>query len=348
MAYRAAIVGMGNIGYQFQDFHVPFPTTHFEVYQHHADIELVAVCDTDAGKVRAIEQTTGVKGYTNLVEMLETEQPEVVSICTPDGTHLSVLETVLTQKSVGAIWCEKPLALSTADARTMIEACEARGVTLVVNFVRRYDPFYHAVKEQYKKLLGDIQVVTCYVSGGVVTAGSHMIDLLQFLFGDCTTVSAEKTSNGIVGRLTVPGVGPIQYVSMQSAAYPIFELDIVGTEGRLDIMNKPFGEYVYRYTVKEKSTLVPAHMLLSTEERPFKPDMPRTYMENALHDLLTAMKEKIEPVSSGVSAYQSLAVLAALWYSANQNGMIVSLPLPTDVSFDLPVPAGDAKLWQKL
>ena len=71
----------------------------------------------------------------------------------------------------------------------------------------------------------------------------------------------------------------------------------------------------------------------------------RDFFEKALQDLSHAINEKSTPSSSGEVAIRSLECIAALTYSAQHNGEIVSLPFIHD---DLKIPAAEGvlKTWK--
>lgn len=344
--YRAAIIGLGNIGYGFQSFKAPFLTTHFEAYQKNPQIELMAVCDTNKELVQEIATKHDLHGYTDSEELLKKEKPEIVSVCTPDGAHSSLVKSAAISGAKG-IWCEKPIADSLTEAREMARLGKEKQVALAVNFFRRYDKFYQEVKKQLPKLIGDIQTVTVYYSGGLVTVGSHVADLLNFFFGPAQAVSAEEIAAGVTAMIYYNSGFVVNLVPMKSATYAIMEFNIFGKKGRLDTINKPFGEYEYRYFPLEASNFAPTSFIGQVEENPLSRELPRNYMEAGLKDLLECVRVGREPVSSGMTALQSLELISAIAYSAEHAEQRVFLPLSPDFLINLPPAEGDANLWKK-
>ncbi len=336
---KAAIIGLGNIGFKFSLAGNKFHTTHFEAYLANSDAQLVAVAETDEATRSEFRKRFAGSIHGDYREMLNKEQPEVVSICTPDATHFQILKDAAAAPSVRAIWCEKPLAISLRDAKNMVALCKKRGIKLAVNFVRRYDDFYGYVKSHLRELLGEIQAVNFYYSGGIVTTGSHMLDLLTLLFGKCGEVSAVSYGTGLWGRLKF-GEVPVTIMPMNTRYYSIFEMNILGAKGRLDTINKPFGEYDYRYYVREEARIVPAKFVACKMGDPIPRDLPRRYMDKALEDIVRILREGGSPISSGESALQSLEIMHALIYSAEHGGKTVKLPLRGRVK-NLPQSGGD-------
>lgn len=84
----------------------------------------------------------GAEPATSLEELFEAV--DVVDICTPTDLHRPLTEAAATAGC--HVICEKPIALSLANAEAMIEACRAAGVHLLIGHVVRYFPEYAAAQ----------------------------------------------------------------------------------------------------------------------------------------------------------------------------------------------------------
>ena len=104
---------------------------------------IVAISDPVEGAAETAAQEIGdgdIDAYTELGEMLEREDIAATLVAAPNFLHPE-----LTRRSAEAgkhVFCEKPMALNVADARSMIEACEAAGVKLMIGQVLRYNGPY--------------------------------------------------------------------------------------------------------------------------------------------------------------------------------------------------------------
>jgi scyllo-inositol 2-dehydrogenase (NAD+) len=102
---------------------------------------LVGVADVavdQAGRVAAELEIE--HAFASLDQMLECKEIDCVVIATPDKFHaLSIRSAAAAGKQ---ILCEKPLALSLADAHAALDAVAKAGVHLQIGFMRRYDPGY--------------------------------------------------------------------------------------------------------------------------------------------------------------------------------------------------------------
>jgi UDP-N-acetyl-2-amino-2-deoxyglucuronate dehydrogenase len=171
---------------------------------------LVAVCDTDPQKSKALGEKYEVPDYASLEEMLANHKElEVVSVCTPNGLHAT--HSILALKSGAHVLCEKPMALSVVDCTSMIHAAERANRRLFIVKQNRFNPPVLAVKELIDSgKLGKIYSVqlNCFwnrnadyyknswkgtkdLDGGTLyTQFSHFIDLLYWFLGDVETISA--------------------------------------------------------------------------------------------------------------------------------------------------------------
>src|SRR6185437_9793679 len=87
------------------------------------------------------------------------------------------------------VLCEKPLAQDPVVAKEMLAACEARGISLFVNYMRRADPAVAAVKAMIES--GAIETPlkgTVWYSKGLIHNGSHFVDLVRHWLGPIGSV----------------------------------------------------------------------------------------------------------------------------------------------------------------
>ena len=112
------------------------------------DVQLLGFCEDDPETASAFSQTSGLKPLP-LGELLSAG-PQGVIVCSETARHLP-----LVQAAAGAgahVLCEKPIAVSEADALSMKASCEAAGVQFVTAFPARFS--------------ADVQVLARQVSGG--------------------------------------------------------------------------------------------------------------------------------------------------------------------------------------
>ena len=100
-------------------------------------MELVAVCDLKPERAKALADLHGVPAYSDMHEMMQNEQIDVVTILTESGNHARhVIELSTYGKH---LIVEKPMALRLDDADRMIEACDRNRCKLFVVKQNRFN-----------------------------------------------------------------------------------------------------------------------------------------------------------------------------------------------------------------
>ncbi len=132
---RVGVVGLG-IG-----------RMHIDGWRQHPQVDVVAIADTDAQRLAQVGEQFGIAHrYVVLEAMLDAQALDVVSICTPNKFHKE-----LTLKALAAgchVLCEKPMAMSAAEGREMLEAATRAERRLMINFSFRFTAQSRALKAQ--------------------------------------------------------------------------------------------------------------------------------------------------------------------------------------------------------
>jgi predicted dehydrogenase len=192
MTYRAGIIGTGGVaGMGIYDGAAedidddPEPASHAGGYAACEDIELVAVADVDEGALerfgRAWELPAAHR-YLGHEAMLEAEDLDVVSVCTPSTLHRRHVEDAATLSGPDVVWCEKPIACSVGDAEAMVETCDDEDVELVVNHSWRFFRQNRAIKRAVDDgLVGEVRSVVCGSPMELLRVGTHVVDFAVYL-----------------------------------------------------------------------------------------------------------------------------------------------------------------------
>lgn len=111
-----------------------------------ADQTLIAVMRRDLVAARAFAAAHDVPhAYDNPVDLLANRELTAVYVATPPHLHADL--TIQAAEQGKHVLCEKPLALNTAQAQAMIDACRANGVQLMVCYYQRYNTRHQQVKQ---------------------------------------------------------------------------------------------------------------------------------------------------------------------------------------------------------
>ena len=188
---RCAVIGLG------------MGRCHIAGYREHPDAEVVAVADTDAAKLAKFRDELNLPAvYTNPLEMIEKERPDVLSVAVPNKFHAGLAIAGL--EAGCHVLCEKPMAMNAAEAETMLAAARRTGKRLGINFSFRFSPEAYAMKQIVDSgRIGEIYYArsvwmrrrgmpgfggwfgTRSLSGGgpLIDLGVHRLDLALWLMG---------------------------------------------------------------------------------------------------------------------------------------------------------------------
>ncbi len=193
---KVCLVGIGFIGRQ-----------HVEAIRRIPAVRIAAVSDLNEEMIRNFCEENAISAwYGDYREMLDTEKPDIVHVCTPNWLHFEVSCEAL--KRGIHVYCEKPLALDPEQTGELCRLAKENGVLGAVNYnyrqnaqAREMNARIHAADGSWGK--------TFFVSGwyyqgynisdwaggwkydidkggktrALADIGSHWIDLAQYVTG---------------------------------------------------------------------------------------------------------------------------------------------------------------------
>ena len=194
---KTAIIGMGGIS-----------VTHIAAIKSSNFTTLCAISDIKQEKLDAAMERIGnpsVKTYTDYKEMILTEKPDVVHICTPHYLHRDM--AVFALENGCHVYLEKPAAMNAEQAMDIVEASKKTGKKVCVSFQNRVIPTNAYAKKlvtdgEYGALKGIRAEMTWSRGGAYYTASDwrgtweregggvlmnqsiHTLDLMYYLCGD--------------------------------------------------------------------------------------------------------------------------------------------------------------------
>ncbi len=327
--FKAAVVGCGKIGAEIDNYYKAVqPATHAGAYHFHKDIKLVALVDKDKKKLTlAGRYFPEAKLYLDVKRMLKENRPDIVSIATPTKYHReNVLEVA--QFRCPAILCEKPIAYSINEAKSMINACKRNGSQLFINYQRRFDSLLNKWSERVKDgILGQIYQGNAYYCNGLFNNGSHLINLLQMFLGEPISVIGRynKATSSLPGDPNVDGLiifpnSLIVSIHSLSKNYDYFDLRILGEKGMLEISDLSFQ---IQYTKKIISKKYKGYFELS--KKTFREGKPRSMMLQVVNHIVAFLKHRVESISQGEDGLATLKVLLALRQSAETHNQEIKI-----------------------
>ncbi|NGO10736.1 Gfo/Idh/MocA family oxidoreductase [Streptomyces sp. HC44] len=121
---------------------------HAETLAHRLPgVRLAAIADPAPGAAQSLGERLGcTTTYTDIGELLADPRIDAVVIVTPARTHADLVQAAA--KAGKAVYCEKPMAVTLAEADRAVAVAADAGVPLQVGFNRRYDPGFRAAHEK--------------------------------------------------------------------------------------------------------------------------------------------------------------------------------------------------------
>ena len=137
---RAAVIGLGRIASTWDEERTKYdgwqlPHAHIGCMTAVPEIEIVGLSDTWTEQRDAARAKWGIDAlFEDYREMLDRTRPEIVSICTSMKPRKDILLDIANNNyGIKAIWSEKPLTYSLADADEVIQAFRNANIALAVN-----------------------------------------------------------------------------------------------------------------------------------------------------------------------------------------------------------------------
>ncbi len=339
---RLGIIGAGGIGH-----------AHLQASRECKGVEAAAVCDVDEARAKAAAAEFQVPHvFTDYRGLLRDDLVDAVVVCTPNNVHMPV--TIAALKAGKHVLCEKPLAMNARQARQMVEAAKkTRRILMTAQSAR-----YSAAARFAKKLvdggrLGEVyygqalwlrrrgiprgwfQDVKQSGGGPLIDLGVHAVDLMWWLMGRPTPVSAYGVTSDHLGRrgegMGDWGIGysPAEF-SVEDMVAGIVRFDDGRAVGLHISWAAHTGDLYWLriFGTKGGAQLYPDTVVYQTENQTMveaRPQLPKTnsYAEELQH-FVTCIQRGEEPISPGSQAVVVMDMLDGIYRSA-QTGRAIPL-----------------------
>lgn len=337
---RMAIVGCGRVS-----------KNHFEsIEKHKNNIELISICDTQKEILNKCKVKFNVKGYHDLEDMLQNENLDLVSLCTPSGLHAN--QTELCAKKGINVMTEKPMATNWKDGLNMVKVCDDKGVRLFVVKQNRRNPTLQLLKRAInEKRFGKFHAIhlnvfwhrsqqyydqapwrgtSKYDGGAFMNQASHYVDLLEWLIGPIdrvqsmmsTTRDIEVEDTGVLNLKWQNGALGSMCVTMLTYNKNLeASISIIGEKGTVHIGGVAINDIKHWEFDKKKDY----------DDKINKVSYETTSVYGFGHPLyyknvIEVLQGKAEPETDGREGLKSLEILIAA-YLSDRDDKTISLPL---------------------
>jgi predicted dehydrogenase len=224
--------------------------------------EVIAIASRDAGRAAETAEELGIPHHHGSYDDLLAD-PSVEAVYIPLPNHLHAEWTLRAAAAGKHVLCEKPLALSVAQATEMVEGCRAAGVVLMEAFMYRLHPMWLRVREMVTTgSIGELEAVQVFFSyhnvdptnirniaeyggGALMDIGCYAINVARWMFdGEPTDVTAAvrrdpRFGTDVLTSAVLDFGGRHATFTCSTQTESDQRVHLIGTEGRL-LVEIPF------------------------------------------------------------------------------------------------------------
>jgi predicted dehydrogenase len=332
--YNIGIVGCGNIS-----------DTHAKAIIQTAKGRLIGAHSRTQSTLDAFCEQHDIAAYPSYEKFLANPDLDIVVICTPTGTHLDYGK--LAAEAGKHVIVEKPIEINVKRGRSLIQACKENEVKLAVIYQNRFINAIQRMKESIDcgdigrsfMVRGSVKWFreeayykgswhgTYELDGGgvVINQSIHTIDLMQWFMGPVESLSAFKDTFTHEKSMEAED-SAVACLHFKNGAIGVFEaststvppqkrkIEINGSKGTAVLEGDTFYKQIgadEQKTKKESGEAVGAASPLA--------GMTSQNHRRQYDQILNAFQNNTKPLVSGEESLQSLAIVEALYKSADCN-----------------------------
>lgn len=221
------------------------------------DASLAALCDSDEGRLAATASRFGVARTTrDWRELVAYGDLDALVVAAGPGVHEAAAHAAIERGL--PVFVEKPPAATAAAAERLAEAARARGVPVVVGFMKRYSTanriacnvLRSADFGETASFLGEYMTAPTYFSGDADYTGFylhhcvHYFDLVPYLMGEVASVGARRHELApgklllhVDFRFVSGAIGTLVLGTHQSRGTPMEWWQVMGDHRRVEVRN---------------------------------------------------------------------------------------------------------------
>ena len=219
--------------------------------------EVVAIASRDGERAARVAGELGIPRAREGYEALLAD-PDVDAVYIPLPNHEHAAWTIAAARAGKHVLCEKPLAMTAAEAEAMVQTCASEGVGLMEAFMYRLHPSWEAVRDLVASgRIGRLRTIQSWFSyfnddprnirnvaefggGALYDVGCYCINLSRMLFGgEPTEIEASVTRDGTGTDVLTSAIlafdQDVAAFTCSTRVEPDQRVHIYGTEGRITI-----------------------------------------------------------------------------------------------------------------
>lgn len=333
---------------------------HAEAIRAMSNGSLHGIAGRTLAKTQGLAEEFGCKAYATVDELLADPEIEVVTIATVSGAHLE--PAIAAARAGKHIICEKPLEVTVEKVDQILEVCQQENVTVAGIFNRRFYPAIQEFKNAITKdRFGKITMVEAAIKwyrdqayydsgawrgtweldggGALMNQSIHTIDQLLFLCGKVKAVTASmacqiheniEVEDTAVATLEFEN-GALGVIHGSTACWSTdghpAEVHVCGEKGSVFMTDTTFRCWDFMEPAPEDARIKEELMTQSAKGMGANDPNAIDFFghQRNFEDFVDAIKEGREPLTNGQEARQAVALIRAIYESAQNNSKRILL-----------------------
>lgn len=321
---------------------------HMTAIRRLENAEVVGAYDIDSHASKLYGEKYLIPTFTDVEEMIEKTDPNVLNILTPSGSHAeNILELTRFNRHFVV---EKPLALRLDQIEKILGECDKKGINIFVVQQNRFNPPIRKLKEMLDKgrfgklVLGTVRVRWCREQtyydmkswrgtwasdGGVLTnQASHHIDILIWMMGEVESVMAKITTRLVNIEAEDTGVAILKF---KNGALGVIEATTAtrpkDLEGSISILGEKGSVEIGGFFMNELKTwnFAETDKMDADVWKKFAkvPNEPAWNHSQFFKDVVDSLKHKKTGLIDGLEGRKSIELINAIYESAETSKEVI-------------------------
>jgi UDP-N-acetyl-2-amino-2-deoxyglucuronate dehydrogenase len=328
---------------------------HAEAIAAASGAHLIAVCGRDSQKTSEFAAHFGARPFTDVHEFLANNEIQVVTICTPSGSHGELGK--MAARAGKHVLVEKPIEITLDRADALTRECELANVKLGVIFQSRLLPAVERLKGEIdngsfgRLFLGDAYIKWFRApeyyapgswhgsrlldgGGALINQAIHTVDLLRWMMGPVESVFAYKSAlryPHIESEDTLVAVlkfenGALGVIEATTSVAPGFRrrLEISGEKGTA-ILD---GDDLVLLSLEGREDDAGGTGEQTTDGSSNPAAISNRGHMLHIEDMVRAIRDGGEPLITGHEARPSLEIIEATYLSAKEDRQVMLREMP--------------------
>ncbi len=166
---RVGVIGVGYLG-----------RFHAQKYAALADVDLVGVFDVNAARARSVAAETHCRAFSDADSLIAAV--DALSIASNTPSHHALVAACLAGNC--HVFVEKPIAETSAEARTLVQAAARANLKLQVGHIERFNPALIAAREH----MHDVRFIECHRLAAFKHRGADVDVVLDLMIHDLDVI----------------------------------------------------------------------------------------------------------------------------------------------------------------